>query len=156
MKEKKLGYGVRGLKESVLIIRFLHHYLWPWAAPSWFIGNKFLTFCLRFESWEGINTNNTVWVGGLWRQTWNVKTSKSLRRHVKLDEGRQNRVVLDVKILGGRHGDQCLDPCQGDKTSNIFLISWSSTVHRLNLLSRVKYPDLEMGQEKLLTNYWLG
>ena len=46
-----------------------------------------------------------------------VEASEALLAHVELDEGRQDRVVLDVEVPRRRHRHQRLYPRQGNETA---------------------------------------
>ena len=59
---------------------------------------------------------------GLRGQTGNVEAAKSFAGHVKLDEGRENGIVLDVEVFGGCHRDEGLDPGEGHEASSWLLV----------------------------------
>ena len=61
-------------------------------------------------------------MSGLRCEAWNVKAAKSFARHVKLDERRENGVVLDVEVFGSCHRHEGLDSCERHEASSWLLI----------------------------------
>ena len=71
--------------------------------------------------------------GGLGRQAGEVEAAEALGRHVELYEGREDGVVLDVKILRRGHRHQRLHPRQRHEPAHTLLVSRGSLIQTVSL-----------------------